>query len=123
MTANAAAREKAAELIERFLAKPITNDELEDSWPLAPSDPAIEEIRHAVWLTYDDLEEQLGPSGGHELLRRCANFLRSDEAYAWPVPRRWQRVLATLVSIGMLGIVKLELPGLSITDESWPSRR
>lgn len=113
------ARARAVALLEDFLAARISNDELEDSWPTASLDPAIDEIRRAVWLTYDDLHEQFGPSVDHGLIGRCAAFLRTSEPYRWPVPKPWQRVLGASVSILTLGMVELPLAGPRV-DEPWP---
>ena len=112
------ARAKAAELLEAFLSGRLSNDELEAGWPESV-DPALGEIRRAVWLTYDDEREQIGPSSDPELVRRCAAFMRTTEPYTWPVPRLWQRALGTCVGILTLGAVKLRLAGPGI-DAPWP---
>ncbi|MCC6338154.1 MAG: hypothetical protein IT380_29695 [Myxococcales bacterium] len=115
---DAEARARAADLLNSFLEGQLTNDELERKWP-SSSDPAVEEIRRAVWLTYDDDRKQFGPTSGHELIQRCAAFLRTTEPYSWPVPRFWQRALGACVGVMTLGAVKLRLAGPSV-DAPWP---
>jgi hypothetical protein len=112
-------RGRAVALLENFLAARISNDELEDSWPTDSLDPALEEIRRAVWLTYDDLHEHLGPTADHGLIDRCAAFLRTREPYRWPIPKLWQRIVGACVSIMTLGRVELALAGPRV-DEPWP---
>ena len=114
------ARDTAAALLEAFVDHRITNDQLQDSWPES-EDPALREIDRAVWLTYDDLEEHLGPRDGHELIKRCAAFLRSDEPYAWPQAPFWRSLLATNLSLFSLGLVRINDGGPTF-DEPWPSK-
>lgn len=117
---DGSARAIAAELIRQFLESRITNDELEEEWPKS-SDPVLEEIRLAVWKTYDDESEHLGPLGGEELLLRCEAFLRTVEPYEWPVPSRWWRLCGALVGIASLGAHRLTRAGPPI-DAPWPFR-
>ena len=116
--AEPSARREAAALLEAFLARAITSDDLEGRWPRS-CDPALEEIRLAVWLTYDDFEPVPGPSCGHELVQRCVDFLHSSEAYGWHVPHRWQRVLGTCVGLLSLGFLKPRFSAPTL-DAPWP---
>ena len=96
------ARDQAANLLEAYLAATISNDELERRWPQRSSDPALEEIRRAVWLSYDDERTHNGPIAAQDLVRRCADFLRTNEPYAWPIPKLWQRLVTWPLTLGLI---------------------
>ena len=118
MSVDAEARARALVLLEDFAAARISNDDLEDRWP-ASEDLALGEIARAVWLTYDDLEEQYGPSADFGLIGRCTAFLRANEPWSWPAPTAWQRLLGACVGVLTLGAVQLSLAGPRL-DPPWP---
>ena len=99
-------RRVAARLIREFIAGEITNDELEDRWPLGPGDPALSEIFRLVWVHYDDLETHSfrGDRVSAAALLRCAEFLETDLPYVWTGPHWAIRGLATLLGLLTLGL-------------------
>jgi hypothetical protein len=105
-------------LIERFMRSEISSDQLEEQWPQS-DDVAIEQIRLAVWYTYDDLYDHRGPLGDREMLQRCAAFLRTSQPYTWRVPTVWERLVGTSVGIATLGLVKFKSTGPEL-DAPWP---
>jgi hypothetical protein len=82
-------RAQGAQLLHRFRAGGITQDEFEDAfYPLIhhTKDRALCAIATAVWATYSDLKEHtLEPQPGdvNALFDRCILFLRSDRPYRW----------------------------------------
>lgn len=117
---DALARARAAQLLEAYKEGDLSSDELESRWPES-ADPALDEIRRAVWLTYDDVEPSGAPISAAEraLLERCMRFLRTNEPYEWPVPRLWERILGVIVGMLTLGLVKIRSAAPTI-DEPWP---
>lgn len=99
-------RRVAARLIRAFVARKITNDELDDQWPLGPGDPALNEIFRFVWVHYDDLTtHHFGGDGASAAgLLRCAKFLETDLPYVWTGPHWAIRGLATLLGLLTLGL-------------------
>jgi hypothetical protein len=114
------ARTRGAQLLESFSNGELSSDALEDRWPDS-SDPALDEIRRAVWLTYDDFEPSTEPlrGGDKELVGRCSRFLQTNQPWAWPVPRTWQRLLGLVVSLVTLGQIRPKWAGPGV-DEPWP---
>jgi hypothetical protein len=114
-----AARLRAADVLVRYRAREITNDMLERAWP-SSSDPAIAEIEHAVWLTYDDLHEHLADGSSNQLLDRAIAFLKTAEPYAWPAAKRWQRIALLPLSLATRGWVDRLFWPSPIDSNSWP---
>lgn len=99
-------RRVAARLIRRFVALEITNDELDEQWPLGPGDPALNEIFRFVWFHYDDLSTHRfeGDDKSAAGLLHCAQFLETDLPYVWSGPHWTIRGLATLLGLLSLGL-------------------
>ena len=114
-----AARLRAADVLVRYRAREITNDMLERAWP-SSSDPAIAEIEHAVWLTYDDLHEHLADGSSNQLLDRAIAFLKTAEPYPWPAAKRWQRIALLPLSLATRGWVDRLFWPSPIDSNSWP---
>lgn len=113
------ARLRAADALARFRAREITNDMLEREWP-SSSDPALAEIEHAVWLTYDDLHEHLADGSSNQLLDRSIAFLRTTEPFPWPVAKRWQRIALLPLSLATRGWIDRLFWPSPIDSSSWP---
>lgn len=85
-----AARKTAAALVRAFRDGRITNDEYEDGLPLQTDDAAIHAIWSHLWFYYDDTREHrmddrlTSDPELRDLFTRCAEFLETDIAYAWP---------------------------------------
>jgi hypothetical protein len=91
---NEEKRLRAKDLVERFMACEITNDEFNDSFPFDDSDPALKEIYCNIWPFYCDThthkldgKHRLSPEA-KRLFTRCAAFLGSNFEYEWP-PHKW----------------------------------
>jgi hypothetical protein len=83
------ARDKAAEVLRRFVSGKITNHEFENG-EIVASDRAIKAIWGTAWCFYDDLKVHR-LTGGHRLcptqrreVLRWISFLDSDYEYVWP---------------------------------------
>jgi hypothetical protein len=99
--------QRAADLIRRFAAQELTNDEFEEAFEEnAGDDKALFEIGLVIWRFYDDNYEHrldgrhaLTPEGV-TLFWRCALFLQTQARYDWPlsatlpemVDRVWRRL-------------------------------
>jgi hypothetical protein len=99
-------RRKAARLIREFVAGEITNDELDDQWPLGPGDPALNGVFEFVWVHYDDLSTHRfrGNEVSAANLLRCAKFLETDLPYVWKRPHWAIRGIANLLALITLGL-------------------
>lgn len=113
-------RRVAARLLRDHVAGRITNDALNDGWPLGRGDPALNEIFGPVWATYDDLRTHLfdGDEETARFLLRCAAFLETDHPYEWP--RRWWwlwwlRAPLNLITFGLLTRAFADEP-----EDWWP---
>lgn len=90
----------AAELITRFVAGEITNEEFVDSYPTANADRALKAIGFAMWGLYDDLSTHYADPSIRQspptmaLVNRCISFLRSALEYRWPRFCAWRPMLA-----------------------------
>ncbi len=91
-----AKRELARDLIIRFAAGEISNDQFEGSYPVNRDDPALGSVAKACWFTYDDMNEHkltgkhaLSPTG-RKVFERYALFLSTNFEYGWGklVPER-----------------------------------
>jgi len=87
---NREKRQTAKQLVERFLASEVTNDDFNDAFPLDDADPALEAIYSNLWPYYSerythklDGKHTLQPET-RALFSRCAAFLESDLEYEWP---------------------------------------
>lgn len=114
------ARRHAAELLAQYVDKQITNDRLERGWPKS-NDPALEAIRLAVWLSYDDERTHFGPLAEAEMIQRCIDYLKTDEEYAWPTPSCWVRILALPLTVLTVGRFEQHLWGI-MSHPQWPFR-
>ena len=83
------ARNKAAELLRRFISGQITNDDFDNKEPQT-EDSAVRAIWNTAWVLYDDMIEhklrgrhRLDPATKRECLRWII-FLDSDFEYVWP---------------------------------------
>lgn len=112
-------RRAAFSLVRGYLRREVSNDELVDRWPVS-GDPALREISHAIWCTYDDLYEHLYRGGSDELLERCASFLESDEPYRWRVPKRWLHVVFMPLGMITFGQLWRLLPADPLESPQWP---
>lgn len=99
-------RRLAAELLRGFIEGRITNDALDNGWPSGHRDPALRQIFSSVWACYDDLHRHFfdGSPETRALLERCAEFLESDEPYAWPEPNRLLILLSTPLALLTFGL-------------------
>jgi len=82
------ARERAAELIGRYVEGEINGSQLEEGWPQSDRDAALEKIAGELFLRLGSrrLPEQFLPplrDDVEALLERCRLFLLSDLPYAW----------------------------------------
>jgi hypothetical protein len=84
---NRELRQSAANLIRRYLASEIINDDFADEFPRDRSDRALQAIEQRLWLHYDDVRihhcEFPLRSPTEELWKRCALFLDSEHEYEW----------------------------------------
>jgi hypothetical protein len=102
-----AKRLEAAELIEKFVGREITNFEFENQFPRS-TDPALHAVHTVLWLAYSDVREHrldgkhALKQEGRDVFERCALFLRTDTEYtgfrsfvtfAAPFKRLWNRIL------------------------------
>jgi hypothetical protein len=82
-------RRKAAQLLLDFYKGRITNDQMDDAWPLDAKDPALREVFWAKWGLYSDLrEEYVKPKlrrnySAAKATHRCLVFLKSGLEYEW----------------------------------------
>lgn len=115
------ARRQAAELLRRFQARELTNDDLEHAWPES-DDLAVKEVFDAIWGTLDDLHEhRYEPSPStDDLFRRCIEFLDADFEYSWPVPNPWLRLLSLPLSIVTFGLANRLLWRKYRFPDYWP---
>jgi hypothetical protein len=117
-----AKRDLAAKLVRDFVAGHITNDELEDQWPLGRGDPALNEIFQFVWSFYDDLTTHRfngGPDAAHAL-EQCAAFLESDEPYVWPVRNAVVRLILFVLALVTFGLVTQLVTRWTDLPDYWP---
>ncbi len=83
------ARDKAAELVRRFVRGQISNFEFEGETPNTV-DRGVLAIVHSLWCFYDDFEEhklsgkRAFPVETKKQLIRWIVFLHTDEEYLWP---------------------------------------
>jgi hypothetical protein len=83
------ARDRAADVVARFLAGEITNRQLETLWPES-SELGLLAVESYIWTLYDDLKVQRLQAKFSQdphtvrLVTNCIRFLQSDEEYAWP---------------------------------------
>ena len=85
---DSAARLRAAELIERYLADEMTGRQVAEAWPTSELDRALAEI--GAEMLPEIHGEKLGGEFGEPrraelrtVLARCRLFLLSDYPYAW----------------------------------------
>lgn len=87
----------------------MTNDELEARWPTS-CDPAVNEIRNAVWMLYSDLREYrlVGddrlPMPARRDVARWIVFLHGQHAYEWPVRPAALEFAQSVVNVLTLGL-------------------
>lgn len=78
------ARDSAAKLLRRFAAREIPFDEVDDDWPTAPSDAAIQAIGDTLARAFqDDLQPSFLPAhpDARAVVNRCIAFLESEHEY------------------------------------------
>lgn len=82
---DAEARQRAVRLLEKADEGEITNWQLEDSWPEAKHDPAMNCILRWVWTLYDDSKEVLVSDcldeNSRAIMSRCIKFLQSENEF------------------------------------------
>ena len=84
-----AARDKAAEVIRRFISGQITNFDFETQMPTS-DDRVIFAIEESLWPFYDDFKShKLSglwklPDKTKSEMARWVMFLHADEEYLWP---------------------------------------
>jgi hypothetical protein len=103
-------RDRALELVERFLSGEISSDDLADNYPRDKNDPAVGAIYERLWFFWDDRHKhkltgrhQLAPEV-RALFERSIMFLRSDLEYEWP-PIQWDSL--TQAFLRLLGLRKI----------------
>ena len=98
-------RRTAAALLRELVGGRITNDELEDGWPVGPGDPALNGVFDFVWLHYDDLwtHRFQGTEEAATALLRCARFLESDLPYVWLKPPWIVRLVSFALNLVTFG--------------------
>jgi len=105
---NREKRDLARQLIEKFLAGEITNDDFVNNYPCREKeDRAVVAIYERVWGYWDDRhthklmgKHELDPEA-RELFERCIAFLNSDLEYEWPTIEWWSFSRAILRKIGL----------------------
>lgn len=99
---NREKREVARRLLDEFLKREITGEELADSYPRDKADAAIGAIYERVWGYWDDGDTgRRVPQGQQQgearaVFERCMAFLDSNLEYEWP-PVRWFKVSMALL--------------------------
>ena len=88
-----AARDTFADLITRFVAGEISNDEFESAIPFSEDAAIFEIYRWGGWFLYDDLQEYslsgeaaLSPEM-QAIVARWVLFLHTELEYEWPEPQ------------------------------------
>jgi hypothetical protein len=124
-------RDTLAELLHRFVAGRLTNDEFSDRVP-ASDDQAVPEITRESWYLYDDLQEhrltgkwRIGKPGRTEVARWIL-FLKTDLQYEWPRVNRWLllvMVVPNLLTIGLLGVLLRHWYATHGDFDVWPFMR
>jgi hypothetical protein len=101
-------RQEAAALLREFAAGRISNDALEEDWPLGPGDPALNGVFEQVWYFYDDNYTHTfrGNEAGAKELLRLAEFLESDVPYLWKSPPAPIKIAAFFASVLTLGLAR-----------------
>lgn len=113
--ANRHKRKLASELISRFIAGEMTNDDFDAEVPRDPCDQALRAIYERLWFYWDDRKthtltgEHAPDAETHALFNRCISFLDSDCEYEWP-PRLY---------VAPLWVVLLRTVGLGWAVERW----
>jgi hypothetical protein len=105
---NRGKRDLARQLIEKFLAAEIANDDFVDNYPCREKeDRAVVAIYERLWGYWDDRhthkltgKHELNPEG-RALFERCIAFLNSDLEYEWPAIKWWSFSRAFLRKIGL----------------------
>lgn len=124
---NRAARDIAAETVQRFMDGSISNRDYERRYPRAKGDSAVSAIYTNIWFCYSDIKEHF-LTGKHALndeqralLHRCILFLRSDFEFRWPPPKFRLRY-GILRLLGLKRVVEQwEAEDMSIGDVgAWP---
>jgi hypothetical protein len=83
------ARRQAAKLLLDFYKGRITNDQLEDAWPVQSSDRGLHVVYGAAWGLYDDFYEHYADPkirrhyAVSKEIHKCLLFLESDKPYEW----------------------------------------
>ena len=88
MVADIPARRRAAELIEAYLAGAVSGGELQEAWPTAEKDEALEKIGGELFRRlgggrFAEEFDGAGEAGARDVLDRCRRFLGSEYPYAW----------------------------------------
>jgi hypothetical protein len=99
-------RDLARQLIDRFFACEITNDELMNAYPSDRNDPALNAIYERLWGYWSDGHNRKSADDARNvetraLIGRCLAFLGSDLEYEWP-PIQWFKP-----SVAMLRLIGL----------------
>ena len=122
-------RNKAVQLLDRWLADDIMNSEFDDEWPYSSEDRAVVDIGRELWLHYSDspktrLKASDLSTEELQLLNRCLAFLITSEDYE-PVATeeavRWKRgFLAKLFGAPMRPWETLRLKISPDRQKWWP---
>ena len=117
MRINRADRNKAVQMLRRYVAGRISDDELLDKWPRteptlkALYDDCIFQItEHVAWVR-KGAKPKLSREA-KDALARTILFLNSDEEYLWPRPSPLWKWVYSFAALGAVGI------GLK-TDWEW----
>lgn len=100
---NPEKRELARCLIQRFVRKEITGEELADGYPADKKDAAIGAIYERLWGYWDDrrgrlLSQEKLQVEASAVFGRCIAFLDLELEYEWP-PIQWFRFSLALLRV------------------------
>jgi hypothetical protein len=100
------ARDRAADVVEKYLRGQITLTDLCKILPAKSNDAALAEIGYHIQFICEDFQIVDGRSGLPAFVRSCCErsvlFLKSDLEWPWPSDRLWPRVLCLLAAVAAI---------------------